>query len=590
MTQSAPTLGLQLRTLSHLRSGQLWYLPLRGLQSHLPVWVGRRSAVVEEGRVDALQLALLGANTISAQRRRASAEAVSAGRFTFFQRTEPVEGIDWRKRYHNGVWTHELQAFGWATDLAWVFHQTGEPRWLRTLETLVGGWLDRAGRGRGPGWDPFTASSRALNWCRIYLLAGNDLSPDFAVRLRGSAVSHLTWLERHLEYHLRAHHLQRNLQALAVGGLLFSDSRAARWRTTALPALWAEVVEQVLPDGGHFERSPLYQGQALADLLEVLALCRARGIEARTEVRERLALMLHAQTLLSRPDGTLHLFNDSVNGTGPSRTELLKAGNLILRTQVAEPTGPFALEKTGYFGIIDPEEGRRLVIDCGAPGPEYQPSHAHCDVLSFELDLGGIPVAVDSGVSGYRGDPLREYVRSTRAHNTVTVAGREQSEIWGDYRMARRARALPGKRRLEGGAYRFEGACRPHFDHGVEHRRTFDFWGESLEVRDTVRGADGAQVTSHLHLHPGFTLRPSGNGFLARAEGIEVLIEPFGFGALEISSGAHDPIQGWYCPEFGRAIPAIAFDFHIMHYDGREFGYRITRLGGAGVPSEPEAT
>src|SRR5690606_2555175 len=68
--------------------------------------------------------------------------------------------------------------------------------------------------------------------------------------------------------------------------------------------------------------------------------------------------------------------------------------------------------------------------------------HAHCDLLSFELDLAGLPFAVDAGVSGYADAPLREFVRSTRAHNTVVIGGREQSEIWGVYRVARMAEVM----------------------------------------------------------------------------------------------------------------------------------------------------
>src|SRR5690625_6877658 len=47
-----------------------------------------------------------------------------------------------------------------------------------------------------------------------------------------------------------------------------------------------------------------------------------------------------------------------------------------------------------------------------------------------------------SGVYQYQPGEMRRYVRSTAAHNTVAVAGAEQSEVWGEFRVGRRAQLL----------------------------------------------------------------------------------------------------------------------------------------------------
>ena len=73
-------------------------------------------------------------------------------------------------------------------------------------------------------------------------------------------------------------------------------------------------------------------------------------------------------------------------------------------------------------------------------GPDYQPGHAHGDLLSFELSFAGRRVVTDSGVHGYDGDPLRAWCRSTHAHNTVEIDGQSQCEFWSVFRVARRAR------------------------------------------------------------------------------------------------------------------------------------------------------
>src|SRR5690606_26497950 len=128
----------------------------------------------------------------------------------------------------------------------------------------------------------------------------------------------------------------------------------------------------------------------------------------------------------------------------------------------------------------------------------------HCDLLSFELDLAGRPVVVDSGVSGYDGDPLRGYVRSTRAHNTVSIAGKEQSEVWATFRMARRAEVESASCTETRDGFRFEGAYRPYHDSSALHQRVITKENGSWIVTDTVMGATGAPLQSFLHLHPDF--------------------------------------------------------------------------------------
>jgi hypothetical protein len=60
-------------------------------------------------------------------------------------------------------------------------------------------------------------------------------------------------------------------------------------------------------------------------------------------------------------------------------------------------------------------------------------------MFSFELTIGGRPVIVDSGVYQYQGE-WRNRFRATAAHNTVEIDGRDQSEMWGSFRVGRRAR------------------------------------------------------------------------------------------------------------------------------------------------------
>jgi hypothetical protein len=568
---------LYARTVRHLRPVQWWYLPVRRIQAVLPQPSLAQADAPPRADPAPLAAALVRWGPGDAEGRLSRAREVRDGVFTFVGHTERLERVDWTRRYTSHLWSYNLHYFDYALDLAWAARLTGEAAFARRFAALATEWVDATAPGRGDGWEPYALSVRVVNWSYALLLLGDALDPPVRERLWGSVHRQLRYLERRLELHLLANHYLRNLRALVVGGLVFRGADAQRWAGFA-GRLWDEVHEQVLPDGGHFERSPMYHAATLADLLEVADLLRAAGGTVPSSVVARLEAMADATALLARPDGTLHRFNDAADGIAPARPELDAFAAIVLGRAPVEPDGPFALPDTGYFGVVEPG-GDRLVIDCGEPGPAYQMGHAHCDLLSFELDLDGRPVVVDSGTPGYAGDPLRAYCRSTRAHNTVQVDDREQSEAWGVFRVARRA--APRSAAQSGGRadYRFRGSC-VHQDGQTVHHRQVAREGRAWVVEDRVEGAAGRRVTSYLHLHPRLEVAEDGGGWIARAAGERVRIEPFGGASVRLVKGESDPAQGWFCPRFGERIPAPVLELTMDRYDGSPFGYRMVRDDG----------
>ncbi|MEY6432337.1 heparinase II/III-family protein [Thioalkalicoccus limnaeus] len=69
----------------------------------------------------------------------------------------------------------------------------------------------------------------------------------------------------------------------------------------------------------------------------------------------------------------------------------------------------------------------------------------HADTLSFELSLFGQRTIVNGGTSRYGSGPERLAERSTAAHSTVQIDGADSSEVWGGFRVARRARPFRRK-------------------------------------------------------------------------------------------------------------------------------------------------
>src|SRR5205814_3672650 len=112
----------------------------------------------------------------------------------------------------------------------------------------------------GDGWHPYTISLRCVNWCRAAAIFADELQrdADFAAELAGATHAQLRFLAANIEFDVRGNHIIENLRALVAGGIALAGAHPARWLVRALEILQREVAEQVLADGGHFERVPAY--------------------------------------------------------------------------------------------------------------------------------------------------------------------------------------------------------------------------------------------------------------------------------------------------------------------------------------------
>ena len=208
---------------------------------------------------------------------------------------------------------------------------------------------------------------------------------------------------------------------------------------------------------------------------------------------------------MTPPDGEIALFNDAAIGIAPPPAELQGyAHRLGFAALPPLADGVTTLQPSGYIRV---QRGAMVaILDVGPVGPDYLPGHAHADTLSFELSLFGRRVLVDSGTSRYGTGPERLRQRGTAAHNTVTIDGADSSEVWGGFRVARRAR--PTGLQVESSA----GALRVSCAHdgfrrlrgAPMHRRMWTFSDGCVEVRDEVRGAGRAE--GHWHWAPGLEI------------------------------------------------------------------------------------
>ncbi len=586
------------RTLPYLRWEQLVYRPLRLLQYRsyrtFPFitrnWT-RLDRSVSDFPAQTLSLFRQVFETKFSHWNKPAAEAeaqleqLKRGEFRFLNQAKKIAKPDWNVRYVSHLWNYQLHYQDYIVWLMRASAKKGKDEARGRAVELIESWMATARIGISDGWDAYPLSMRTVNWIYAYALAvESESDPAFQARWRTSIFQQLDFLSYHLEKHLLANHLFKNIKALVIGGLFFAHTeRGQQWLAVGENELARELAEQVLPDGGHYERAPMYHAQTLGDALECYALLKAFGRSSATEsMRDQLVQMARHLAALSYADGSLALFNDSAKAFETRPLPLLDVVSRVCGEKVSSSTVNFP--DSGYYVWQSADQREKILVDAGEPSAAYNTAHAHCDVLSYELWMNGGPLVVDSGVHGYGGDEFREYCRSTRAHNTVMVDDVEQSEVWGTFRMARRAQVLRAEAVENADGWRFEGEVEGYGANGLRHLRSLRrFSGGEWEVKDQLwlrKVKDTGHVAkSFIHLHPAVSVTRAGNSFWCETPTGKIVIEPFGEVTLELVAGVSPPqAQGWWFPEFGVAMPSSVIVLSCVLRQGdnpQVIGYRI---------------
>ena len=365
----------------------------------------------------------------------------------------------------------------------------------------------------GNAWEPYPLSLRIVNWIKWHL-EGNDLGETATASLFLQARA----LYQQIEYHLLANHIFANAKALYFAGLFFADPESAAWKRTAIEILRNELQEQILEDGGHFELSPMYQATIAEDVLDILNIGRAYGESEFSELPDLATQMIRWLALMSHGDGRPSYFNDATIGVAPLLADIANyAEGLGVYVDLAVSDGLYRLEESGYVRFQNGPVA--VMIDVGPVGPAYQPGHAHCDCLSFELSTGFQRLLVNSGVSTYNINERRLLERQTASHNTVSIEGGEQSEVWGAFRVGSRAKPVDvdvGDNYVSAGhdGYRVV---------GVTHRRRFRFDGCRIEITDKLDDTGARLAVAHFHFYP--EIMPVLDGAVIRAGKLKIVFE-----------------------------------------------------------------
>lgn len=433
---------------------------------------------------------------------------------------------------------------------------------------------------------PIDTAIRLLNWTAAYALTGR--SPQ----------DHIPYWTTQIEW-IRAqmspggNHLLLEGLSLFAAGLFFPEAERSRaWKSLGYRTVVREMRRQVHPDGVHAEQSMFYHQVCTVHFFKFLLLCDRAKILVPSEFRDRFIRMLDFVRRTKKPGGGHPMIGDGDLMETEDR-EHWEARSLInLRLLAADrdeetwsdalhwfldekekpPISPssevesdFWLFPEGGHGVFSDSAGHYLHFNFGSFGFRPHPHHGHADALSAEIALAGRSITMDPGGYAYRNDSIRRFVRSTRAHNTLCVEGRDQTPLLGVFGLG-----MPANVRLVDSGNVAEAAWMVGEHDGyapIHHRRTVLFYRKPgfFLIQDQLRGQGEKDIALRWHFPPEFKLRSRERSGFDLMEGCRQV----GFCRFRsapllpvqvLSQAAEGPLETGVCRRAGHFEPGVCVE------------------------------
>lgn len=303
------------------------------------------------------------------------------------------------------------QSFCWLDDLA----AYGDPAAHQRAGDWTRGWIDRFGRGQGPGWQPDLTADRIMRLLDHWRWLGSGLVPVPPETMTATLVRQARFLSVSWSGMTDSPARLRALAALIESGLLLPDLRAGQGAAVAgFDAGLSEALEACLA-----ARDP----EQVLDLLTVLVRTKDTLEQAGHSVSDphvqAMGNAAHTLRSLRHADGGLPRFQGGGAGD-PGALDAALAGSAA-RATVPDPVA---------MGYVRLARGRTTVIADAAPPPlAAAPTTAHASTLAFELTSGRRPLIVNCGSGQPFGPDWTQAARATPSHSTLIIDGQSSARL-----------------------------------------------------------------------------------------------------------------------------------------------------------------
>ncbi|WP_298496663.1 heparinase II/III family protein [uncultured Maritimibacter sp.] len=306
-----------------------------------------------------------------------------------------------------------LHGFSWMDDLAALGDREARAR----AQYWTMDWIDRFGRGSGPGWTPDVAGRRLIRWINHALLIMNGQDKEATDAFYLSLGRQTLFVARRWQATSPGLPRFEALTGLLYAGLSLNGME--KYAGPAARALAKECDREIDAAGGIATRNP-------EELLEVFTLLNwaaqaltetGKGPEpAHRAAIERIAPTLRA---LRHSDGSLARFHGGGRGIEGRLDQALATSGIR-----GGATEGLAM---GYARL---SSGRTsIIMDASRPPTGPASYDAHASSLAIEVTSGRRPLIVSCGSGNYFGAEWGKAGRATPSHSVLGLTGISSSRL-----------------------------------------------------------------------------------------------------------------------------------------------------------------
>jgi uncharacterized heparinase superfamily protein len=457
--------------------------------------------------------------------------------FIFLNEPYNLYDVGWDNKNISKLWRYNLHYFD-------CLLQENFSAYPKEATSLINKWIDENPFGKGIAWEPYPTSLRIIN-CIKFHFQEECLTDKVALSLWNQT----RWLAARPEYHLLGNHLFVNAKALFFSSAFFKLDQNSEIYKKALEIFEKELDEQFLPDGAHFELSPMYHALAMEDLLDLFSIAKLLPLSfPKDKIEQKFIKGMQWLSYMIYENEDLSHFNDCANGIAPKYSELKSFANRIgLEFNIDSNSKLTYFKESGF--VVFKDNNSHLIADLACVGPDYLPGHAHADTLSFELAIKGQRIIVNSGTSVYGLSQERLRQRGTAAHSTVQIDQENSSEVWSGFRVARRAKPFNiniHSNETSDETFCFE-ACHDGYKrlkNAPIHKRSWLVSRNEWMIVDEISGSNNL-IISRFYLHPDIRIDHHSNQLLFSKNSLNLAkFESLGSSQIDI-------IDSTYHDEFG---------------------------------------
>lgn len=495
--------------------------------------------------------------------------------------------IDWafdktaeEGRAPNNEWTWQLNRHAEWLALSRAYRDTGDEKYAREFVAQMTAWVrdcpmpETAGNVARSAWRTIETGIRAAQvwpdlWFRF--VRSPAMTDEALLAFLGAYIDHA----RHLmAFHTTGNWLAMEGNGLFHVGVLFPEFKdAPAWRDTASKWIYAELDNQVYPDGVQIELASGYHHVSLMNFLQVYRIARLNDVALPADFLKRLEKMYDFDVYGANParrlpgvqDGGYHDVRAALREAAelfPERQDFLwygsdgAKGKPPAETSHAFPYAGYFVQRSGWDA-----NARWLWFDGGPFG--Y--GHQHEDKLQILLEAYGKSFLVDPGNYTYERSKWRSYFIDSPSHNVVLVDGEPQRRRGARSRMDYVVKEplphvwITGKESDYVEAT-YDEAYGGSVGKGVQHTRAVLFVKPGFWVMlDRLTAVDGKDHTYDALFHFDCPVKADGLTVLTQNPGepnLTVMARAEAGLGVKIVEGQEDPVQGWLTKGISAVRPA----------------------------------